>query len=320
MLQSDNNRQITMEGKEEKEAAVSARNNSLLLLISKNKKLTIIGFSLVLLVIILGVVLFCSSLLFKPSLSTKSVPPAEPSNVLLASFNGKKIYRSDVKKIALEQYSGNAINSKIMKIALDIAIERAILESEAQRLEIKVKQTGDNIMYYQNLKDEVLIHEIGSVTANTISFWTPAFHDIYPQTPEDQEMRELQPKIFNEAIASLKKGKSTYEVGKEILEQYPVFKPRLAVNSYIFTKVTNVLLMQEPVVYEYNVNDSNKLFLDFVFATPVGQIKTLVWPDGEGAAIVQVVARNSGAKLSYNKWLEEKKKSVRLEGENISKI
>lgn len=284
----------------------------------KNKrKVLVLIFVLIIAAIIIGVLVFILSSRTKP---TSTTLPSEPENVLLAIYEGNQIYREDVVDVALEQYLLSGLNSEILNNSLDIAVERVILETEARRLNIQIDPASSKREYFQNLKDTIRAREIGTVTANTISFWTPAFNDIYPQTAEDNEMRELQPKVFEEAILSLEEGKSTYEVGKEILEKYPVYTQRLAVNSYILSKMGDTSLLQKPITYEYLVNDSNRLLLDFLFATNIGQTRILVWPEGEGAAIVQVVDKNSGDKISYEDWLQTKRESVIVEFENVSKL
>src|SRR5690606_10570447 len=126
----------------------------------------------------------------------------------------------------------------------------------------------------------------------------------YPQTEEYQQMRDLQPQMFQEAAALLQNGESAYDTGLLMLEDYPVYTPQLAVNSYILSKVDDASLMQSPVTYEYLVNDSNKLLLDFMFDMEPGEIQTLIWPDGEGAALIQLISKSSGDKTTYEQWLD----------------
>lgn len=245
-------------------------------------------------------------------------PPPEPENVLLATVGDKTIYRSDAKVVALEQYVASGINSQIMKMSFDTAVERAILDKEAEVKKITVEKGKNKIEYYENLKNAIMLREVGTVTANTIGYWVPAFHDVYPQKPEYQQMRDLQPKVFSEAIASLQQGKTTYDVGKSILEKYPVYKDQLSVNSYRIAKTDDIALMQKPVVYQYLINDSNKTLMNFIFALNKGQTKIFTWPDGEGGEIVQVVDKSFGSKVTYDQWLKDKEKTVVFEANNIS--
>ncbi len=280
-----------------------------------NKRLLIFS---VLLVVIVVIVFVASKKQEQPIVG--KLPPQEPENVLLATLGDKKIYRNDAKVVALEQYLASGLTSKILRLSLDIAVERVILDSEATSKKIVVDKGKNKIEYYENLKNTIIARELGTVTANSISFWVPAFHDIYPQKAEYQQMRDLQPKVFSEAISELQKGKSTYEIGKSIIANYPVFTSQLAVNSYILSKVSDISLMKKPVVYQYLVNSSNKLLMDFIFSMNKDQIKTLIWPDGEGAAIVQVVDKNVGAKATYDEWLKNKEKTIKFEQENVSKL
>lgn len=275
--------------------------------------------------IVLAVVLLLGVLVLVLLASIKKAPvgkapPPDPANVLLATVGNKKIYRNDVKAIALEQYAFSALNSKVLKTSLDIAIERAILDDQATIKKIIIEKGNSKLQYYENLKDTIIAREIGTVTANMLSFWVPAFHDIYPQKPEYQQMRDLEPTVFADAIQQLQKGGNTYDIGKSILEKYPVFTPQLGVNSYILSKVTDLSLMQKPVIYQYLVNDSNKLLLDTMFAMNKGQIKILVWPDGEGAAVIQVVDKNNGEKITYDNWLKDKEKKVIYDDKNIKTL
>lgn len=272
-------------------------------------------------IVLLTVVVLMISGLAKPNgKGSGKVPPPEPANVLLATVGEKKIYRNDVRVVALEQYVASGINSQIMKMSLDTAVERAVLDREAEAKKIVVEEGKNKIEYYENLKNAIMLREVGTVTANTIGYWVPAFHDIYPQKPEYQQMRDLQAKVFGEAITLLQQGKTTYDVGKSILEKYPVYKDQLSVNSYRIAKTDDITLMQRPVVYQYLVNDSNKALMNFIFSLNKGQIKIYTWPDGEGGEIVQVVDKSFGSKITYDQWLKEKEKTVVYEQRNIKAL
>lgn len=279
------------------------------------KMLFILGALILVIVLTLVAIVFVNGI--RPS--TK-MPPQEPENKLLATVGERKIYRNDAMKIALEQYARDAVNDKVLKTALDTAIERAILDKKAVELNIYAAGGTNKLVYYQNLRDEVISKEIGSVTANTISFWVPSFKDIYPQKPEYQQMRDLQPKVFVEATNKIKNGETMYNIGKYIIETYPVFKEQLGVNGYILSKMTNVSLMQKPITYQYDVNESNKRLFDFMFSLKKGDIKSLVMPDGEGASLVQVVDKSTGDKITYDRWLKEKMKGVVINSDGVSEL
>lgn len=272
-------------------------------------------------IVLLTVVVLMISGIVKPNgKGSGKVPPPEPENVLLATVGERKIYRKDVKAIALEQYVASGIDSQIMKLSFDTAVERAVLDNESEVKKIVVEKGKNKIEYYENLKNAIMLREVGTVTANTIGYWVPAFHDVYPQKPEYQQMRDLQTKVFGEAVLSLQQGKTTYDIGKSILEKYPVYKDQLSVNSYRIAKTDDITLMQKPVVYQYLVNDSNKALMNFIFSLNKGQIKIYTWPDGEGGEIVQVVDKNFGNKITYDQWLKEKEKTVVYEQANINEL
>ncbi len=274
----------------------------------------LVGAIVLILLLLLGLNIISS----RNNPQTGKAPPPEPENVLLATVGSKKIYRNDVRAVALEQYVSSGINSQIMKLSLNIAVERAILDNEAETKKIVAEKGKNKIEYYDNLKKAIMLRTVGTVTANTIGYWVPAFHDIYPQKPEYQQMRDLQNKIFSDATVSLQQGKTTYEIGKSILENYPVYKDQLSVNSYRIAKTDDITLMQKPVVYQYLVNESNKALVDFIFSLKKGQIKTYTWPDGEGGELVQIVDQNVGPKTTYEQWLKEKEKPVIYDQKNMS--
>ena len=152
-------------------------------------------------IVLLTVVVLVISGLIKPNgKGSGKVPPPEPENVLLATVGDKKIYRNDVRAVALEQYVASGINSQIMKLSLDTSVERAVLDNEAEAKKIVVEKGKNKIEYYENLRNAIMLREVGTVTANTIGYWVPAFHDVYPQKPEYQQMRDLQSKVFGRAI------------------------------------------------------------------------------------------------------------------------
>lgn len=285
-----------------------------------NRKVLLLVGAVVLALVVIGVLAFILLSSQNQPQGSGQAPPPEPENVLLATVGERQIYRKDVVDVALEQYTQSGINSQIMKLALDIAVERAILDAEAEEKQIVVTDAPNKIEYYERLKGTIIAREIGSVDANVISYWVPAFGDIYPQKPEYQQMRDLTQEVLGGAVEELRAGRSTYEIGSEIVQKYPVFKDQLAVNSYILSKVSDTSLMTKPITYQYIVNDSNKLFLDTLFAMNPDQIRLLVWPDGEGAAVIQVVNKNTGDKVSYDQWLESRKEGVTFIEENIAKI
>lgn len=318
----DQNKQLVNDNMQTSSASNTGSSNRLGRLAHIPIKIVLIAAGVLASVVLLAIfgVLVIKKDNLKPK-ATNLPPKVEmPENVLLATVGDVKIMRDDVVKLALEQYASDAITSDILKMSIESAIERIILDREAKVLNIKIAENSNKALYYEDLKNQISLRKIGTVTANSIAFWVPAFSDIYPQKPEYQEMRDLQPDVFEKAVSQLKNGMTTYEVGTNIIKEYPVFKEQLSVNSYKLSKVEDESLFMKPVIYQYIVNDSNKIFLDFVFSLKNGDIDTLVWPDGEGAAIVQVVDKSTGEKISYDDWLFEQKKSVVYESANVNKL
>lgn len=231
-------------------------------------------------------------------------------NVIMATVGDRQVYRSNVEAVAMEQYSAEDINDEIIEMFLPITIERVILDIESEKLGINIEPEENKSEYYQKLRSAVMSREIGTVTANMISFWVPAFGDIYPQTEEYQQMRDLRPQVFEEAKELFEDGESAYAIGQQILQEYPVYTPRLAVNSYILSMMQDSSLLQEPLVYDYETTEDTKILLDFMFNMSAGEIDTLVWPDGEGAALIQIVSKSEGDQISYEQWLNEKLENV----------
>lgn len=289
----------------------------------KSKPLIIIGLILVMLLIAAPLYFLTRS---KPV--QKDVSVDQEVGKLIAQVKERKIYEANVRAVAREYLEENAINAETIRQYIPVTVERAVLDQEAydQKITINGNEIADVLksrdvtisqyelkndgykkqLYYDILKTKMVSSNLNNVTINSLSYWVPAFGDVYPQKPEYAEMRRLWPQVMASATRDIRSGKSSYEIGKSIIGTYPVFKDQLAVNSYRYITTTDISRMQKPVQYEYSVNNSNKRFMDFIFSLKKDEIKELVLPDGEGAFLVQVVDRVEGSKVAYDAWLKQK--------------
>ncbi len=274
----------------------------------KNKKLLIIVAAIIVVIGLLLVVVFLRRTNNNPSVSGK-VPPAEPANVLLATVGGKKIYRLDVKNIALEQYLQSAIDSKVMKMFLDIAVERAILDIEAEKLKLAAKQPQEKPAdYYAKVKEQVIQGTISSINATQIGWWIPP--EGYPQKPLYETQRAEGAKAVEDIKAQFANNVETLTILKNTYDKYPSLQSVISINGTRYTgeTVAGSLPLEREYDYDKDVNyfPKNKLMVGM----SEGQIKGQVWEDGSGGVVIKVNKITRGEKIGYRQWLQDRIKAL----------
>ena len=230
-------------------------------------------------------------------------------NPLLATVAEEKLYKSTVEEIAKEQYVPSAINSDVIKLFLDIAVEREILDLEAKRLGIVIPLTGSKQQHYDVLKKKITAASIESVSAYEISFWVPPPAD-YPQKPEYEEIRQTGKIALDEAEEKLKNKENPLLVTQILYSKYPILQPILALNGYLLKSKTDDSIFSKPRTYTYDKRNAGQAFYDTLFSLQKGELKKSIWIDGSGGAVIQIISVNLGSGLDYDEWLAVKKKEL----------
>ena len=288
----------------------------------KGKMLKII--SLILGFIVLGLVI--GYFIFQGLNNNKNIE----KNVLLATVGDKKIYTNDVKLIAAEQFSEDSIDDKVIKTFKNIAIERAILDIEADKLGINItkeqiesrkKETtassSDNDLEYKIIKDKIMQSQVKSVSAITIGFWIASFD--YPQKPE-YAIQRSQGKLALTAIEEkMKQNETPSSIAEYVMNTYPEIKEKVAVNGYIYSQPNDPNLINNPRDYTLNPEDLGKSYNDDELQNAMSKMKSgdivkVERSDGSGGNVVQAFSVSSGSFASYADFLKTRKSElVKLE-------
>ncbi len=264
----------------------------------KSKKMFVIAGILV------SILVFAvAAFIFFTNSKTTNLPPPEPANVLLATIGDKEVRYTDVKKIALESYLGSAVTSSVIKEMIPVAVERAILENEAQLMGLNTKIEGEPAEFYQKLKSEVTQGKVVSVTEYDISWWIPP--EPYEQLPEFEEQRKVQNEMANEIQTRFRNGDDPYSIVKDTAEKYPLFQGILGLNGALVSNLKPEDAAQ-PRVLQAEADDQDKPFFTLLFSSQKGQVAKGIWPDGSGGAVINVIDVTKGESVDYDSWLKSK--------------
>lgn len=236
-------------------------------------------------------------------------PTDNEKGPLLATVLEEELYKSDVEKIAKEQYLPSAIDDDVVKLFLDIAVEREILDLEAKRLGIEIPPTESKQQYYDMLKKKIIAANVESVDAYVISFWVPPPAD-YPQKPEYDELRQAGKTALDEAEEKLRNKENPLLVAQILYSKYPVLQPILALNGYLLKSQISEPVFTTPRTYIYDKRNAGQEFYDTLFSLKSGELKKSIWSDGSGGVVIQVINVNSKNGLDYEQWLVGKKKEL----------
>lgn len=284
---------------------------------------------LVVLFVILNIFLFSwTKISPKTTKIAETTPtPIAETNPVLAEVGTQKIYKNDVQALAEKQYIAEKINKEALDSTLNLLIERKILDNEVQKLNIAVSQEEvlqslpstatassmtQNVLElkkYLLLKNKIIQKVLESRTAYIIGFWIPPINTQRVLTTEQKNTIANQRKTGNLALSEiekrLKKQEEPYSVAKFIYDNYPVLKPILAFNGYIFEKTDKNFLLQ-PEVYVVKSLSNTPIF-DALKTMQVNEVKKVMDNDGAGGSVIYLKSSNSGELLDYKSWLEKKK-------------
>ncbi len=288
----------------------------------KKKKVMIIAG--ILLALIVGIIAFLQ--LRQSPDTVANLPPPEPENVLLATVGEKQIYWRDVNNLALENYLASAIDNNVLKLYLNIAIERAILDKEAERLKISItsaeielrkksaaaKKT-DLLIKYDLLKEKVMKAQIKNVVAYTVGFWIASFD--YPQLPEYTVQREKGKIALAEIQLKFIANEKAVDIAKYTAESYPELSEIVAINGLIYVKTTDLNLLENPRTYTLNPTDKGKPYnddevFDALSKIKAGEVVKVERKNGSGGTVIKAVSINNSGFASYEDFLTARKKEI----------
>lgn len=244
-------------------------------------------------------------------------------DALLLTVGQQKVYLSEVKQAAKEQYLDSSITKSVMQNSLDMLVERIILDQEAQRLKIqpdKPKQSYSKSFTikakYDLLKNKIISALLESRQANVVKLWVPS--DEYLKTQgvsekDKQTMLALRTDIQNALIDLEKKvreGETMLKGARFIHDKYPTLSSRVTLNGFILEKARDENLLTQPALYTFDPKNAGVPFYEALFIMKDKEIKRFMEPDKSGGSIIQIISIQHGASKNYQDWLESKKQQL----------
>lgn len=258
-------------------------------------------------------------------------------DALLLTVGQQKVYLSEVKQVAKEQYLDSSITKSVMQNSLDILVERIILNQEAQRLNISVSDDEINLTLpkiqpdkpkqsysksftmkakYDLLKNKIISALLESRQANVVKLWVPS--DEYLKTQgvsekDKQTMLALRTDIQNALIDLEKKvreGETMLKGARFIHDKYSTLSSRVTLNGFILEKARDENLLTQPALYTFNPKNAGVPFYEALFIMKDKEIKRFMEPDKSGGSIIQIISIQHGASKNYQDWLESKKQQL----------
>ncbi len=249
---------------------------------------------------------------------------------LLAEVGDLKIYKTDVEKLALETYSKDAIDEKVLKTYLNILIERSVMDLEAINLGIVVAETEINDViiaegeqdtekvrskvFYKLLKQKLMGQIISSRTAHVVEYWTPAKINPEIETDTDNPLYETQRAQGKEALTLieqklLRDGGDILDATRTVLAQnnFKELEEIIAVNGLRLSKVTNEVELRKP--YTFTTKDQEVMGVEFfeaLFSMQTGDVKTIFREGNSAGKLYQVINSSQGNYSTYEQWLSNR--------------
>lgn len=248
---------------------------------------------------------------------------------VIAVLNGQNILEKDVENVALEQYDTNSIDTQALQDALDILIERKILDYEKNQKSITVtqdeinKKQADGVnekqASYEVLKDKVTIANTKNWQAFSIGFWLPPNDELSDLTGDEKTTRKKQLeeglKSLDDAKDQLQAKKYPLDIARNLVNKYPPLEAIMGVNGWLIKDLNssaNFSDFTSPRIYTYEKSNSGQPFFDTLYSMKnAGQIKKAISDKESGGSIIKLIKANPGAKYdTYEDWLSARKTTL----------
>lgn len=289
-----------------------------------NKKLAF-GALVVLTLVALPATIYLSQQ--QQTVQQQAAPQSEDK--VVAIYNGD-ITLSQVRAVAEESYAPTAVDKQALTDALDILIERKILDREKvqKRIvisdsEIQAKMDEEGLSRreaeYAVLKDKVTLLNTRNWQVYTVGFWIPESTNSELSEEEKTQRQQILSTgrtMINQAQTRLNNGETAFSIAKSLLSEYPSFEGVLAVNGFqVSTNSTLTTDFENPKTYNYETAAVGQPFYDTVYSlSQEGEVKQNFPADGSGGDVIQLVSTNNSAFNTYDDWLRDKKSSVVING------
>jgi len=247
-------------------------------------------------------------------------------STVIATINSEDVTRGDLRKVAEEQYDPSAVDNTALKDALDVVIERKVLDIEVTQGNISAstdevsklmndKGFDQTKAYYNILIDKATLKYTKARQALSIGFWVSPAVDVatFNQVDKVASAKKLSDGLLalDEAKTRMIAGDDILAIAQSLSTKYPSIAPIIAVNGYILSDSQKSLdSIAQPQIYGFDKANSGPVFFTTLFASTlnVGDIEKVLGEDQSGGSIIKLLEKNDNAQYAtYNDWLESKK-------------
>lgn len=282
----------------------------------------LLGVAILLIVILAGYLLMRGS---GSSNAPEQGAMPEELNKLLVTVGEEEIYMSQLKYAIQEEHGAVPNDKSVHEKMLQIMIERSILDQEAKKLNITVRDDEVNArigadaearikkdVRYTILKEKIMSSQAKSATYHQIGFWVPSFE--YPQKPEYEVQRREVSTALTDLMAKLRNGQTPLEVTKYASTQYAEL-PRLALNGTHYAPDVDPVEMENPrtmvfAEYDPEASASDPALYNALLKAKQGDIMVVDRGDGSSGSVVQVVSVADGEFDTYDDFLTTRKNEL----------
>lgn len=250
-------------------------------------------------------------------------------DTVVAIYDGQ-IKIKDLRAVAEEQYAPTAVNNTVLKIALNILLERKILDKEKinQKISISQQEVDDLVLstglpekeaYYKILRTKVGLTNARNWQVYTIGFWAAPSSDLANLTDEEKASRSAilaqGLPALKEAEQRLRNGETASIIAENLLAKYPALNGVLAVNGTIITRdIESPPELDEAEIFYYEPSGEGQPFYDTLYSmSNDGSVKSIVFSDNSGGSVIKLVKYHPETTFnSYKDWLDNKKSLVKI--------
>lgn len=287
-------------------------------------------------VVIIAVTILSVLVIFR--ISSTSQPTQNQSimgvpDAIMAEVGNQKIYKNDVERLALETYQREAITEEVLKIYLNIAIERILLDLEAVDLNIIIpddeitqklvdeeltdNQKNRDKIFYRELKTRILEQIISSRTAHVVEYWTPSVGNPEVASEKDDPKFKLQREQGRKALPlieqKLNETPDILDATREVFSEndFKELEEIVAVNGLRISKVSDEIALRTP--YTFTTKDQEVMGIEFyeaLFNLENGETQVIFRDENAAGKLYQVTNSSQGDYNSYDQWLSQRKAEV----------
>lgn len=254
---------------------------------------------------------------------------AVPEDSIIVTIDGVNYTKAQIRQIAEEQIDPTAVTQEDLQVALDVLIERKILDKAASDYNIapdpdrvakyKQDELSDTEAKYEALRDQIILKAVNSAEVESIGFWNPPASGIGGLSTQEQTLAAQQLTSGNSALdeiqTRMQNDENALDIADDILASNLDLADVLAVNGYIVSTLNQQdrAYASYPTIQEYGDNAYDDQIENEVFnIMNEGEVKKVTnTTDNRGGSVFKIVKRgNVNGSGSYDSWLTERKAAL----------